>query len=163
MSLQADLIFVRALQQSSEVAALVDDRIYMTAIPRPEEEALNEPLPYIIVTFDGIQPQEQTKDDDYDSDTDSVQIGIEMAAANRPRLAELADTVRRAIKDYFEMLSSTAQEDLDDEDAEMLPLLPSSTQVSGGQVIFNEDKPCHWLTLTYSCEVNAFIDDEYKN
>lgn len=162
MSLQADLIFVRALQQSSEIAALVDDRIYMTAIPRPEEDARNEPLPYIIVTFDGIQPTEQTKDDDYDSDTDNVQIGIEIAAANRPRLAELADLVRKTIKDYFEMLAGADPYTLDDQDAEMLPLLPSSAQVSGGQVIWDEGKPCHWLTLTYSCEVNA-LTDEYED
>lgn len=162
MSLQTDLIFVRALQQSREVAALVDDRIYMTAIPRPEENAVNEPLPYIVVSFDGIQPTEQTKDDDFDQDTDTVMIGIEMAAANRPRLAELADVVRKAIKDYFEMLAGTDPSELDEADAEMLPLFPSYAQPSGGQVYYDEDKPCHWLVLSYACEVNAFTD-EYED
>ena len=160
MSLQADLIFVRALQQSQEVTALVDDRIYMTAIPRPEKEVANEPLPYIIVTFDGIQPQEQTKDDDYDCDYDSVQIGILLTATTRPRLADLAQKVRKAIKDYFEMLAAADPYDLPDDDAEMLPLLPTSAQVAGGQVEWDEDKPCYWLVLQYACEVIAFDDDE---
>ena len=157
MSLQADLIFVRALQQSAEIQALVDDRIYMTAIPRPEDKALaNEPLPFIVVMFEGIQPTEMTKDDDYDSDTDTVQIGIELVAVNRPQLAVLADTVRRTIKEYFEMLQGADPEDLDGADAEMLPLLPTYSQLSGGQVIYDDEKPCYWLVLQYSCETNAF-------
>ena len=160
MSLQADLIFVRALQQSEAVTALVDDRIYMTAIPRPEQSAANEPMPYAIVTFDGIQPQEQTKDDDYDCDYDNVQIGILLTAKTRPQLADLAQKVRKAIKDYFEMLEATDPAELDEADAEMLPLLPTSAQVSGGTVEWDEDKPCYWLVLQYSCEVIAFDDDE---
>lgn len=160
MSLQADLIFVRALQQSQEVTALVGDRIYMTAIPRPEKEVENEPLPYAIVTFDGIQPQEQTKEDDYDCDEDLVQIGILLTAKTRPKLADLSQKVRKAIKDYFDYLHDTDPYELDEADTEMLPLLPSSAQVSGGTVEWDEDKPCYWLVLQYSCEVIAFDDDE---
>lgn len=160
MSLQTDLIFVRALQQSSEVTALVGDRIYMTAIPRPEDKALaNEPLPFIVVMFEGIQPTEQTKDDDYDSDMDTVLIGIELCALNRPRLAELADAVRHAIKNYFEMLQGADPEELDEADVEMLPLLPTSCQVSGGQVVYDDEKPCQWLVLQYTCETYSFDEN----
>lgn len=161
MSLQTDLIFVRALQQSGDIDLIVDDRIYMTAIPRPEEELVNEPLPYIIVTFDGITPQEQTKDAEYDTDTDTVSVGIVVVAETRPKLAELSELVRSTIKAYFEYLQGTDPDELSDADKEMLPLLPYSAQPSGGQVIYNDEKPCYWLTLQYQCDVNAFTDDEY--
>lgn len=160
MSLQTDLIFLRALQQSSEIAEVVADRIYDTAIPRPEKSAENEPIPYIIVTFDGIQPTEQTKDDDYDSDYDTVQVGITLVARKRPSLAELSDLVRRTVRDYFKMLAEADPYELDEADAEVLPLLPTSCQVSGGMVEYEDEKPCYFMTMQYSCETTAFIDDD---
>lgn len=158
MSLQTDAIFIRALTRSDDIAAYVGDRIYSTAIPRPEEEVDNEPLPYIIVTFDGIQSQEQTKDSDYDTDYDTVQIGIEIAAETRPALAELSQLVRQTIRDYFIMMQGAALPPTK-ADAEVASLLPLSAQPSGGQVIYDDLKPCYWLTLQYSCDTNAFDDE----
>ena len=86
-------------------------------------------------------------------------IGIELVALNRPRLAELADAVRRAIKNYFEMLQGADPEELDEADAEMLPLLPTYCQLSGGQVVYDDEKPCQWLVLQYACETNAFDEN----
>ena len=160
MSLQTDLIFIAALQQSEDVAAVLGDRIYPTAIPRPDAEVQNEPVPYVIVTFEGIQPDEQTKDDDFDQEDETVQIGVTIVAETREKLANVSELVRRTIKEYFEKLKGTDPADLDEYDQEMLPLLPYSAKPSGGQITYDPDKPCSWMTLTYTCDVASFTNDE---
>ena len=162
MSLNTDAIFLRALTRSEDIAELVGDRIYSTAIPVPEAELDNEPLPYIIVSFDGFQSQDDTKDDEYDSDYDTVQIGVEMAAETRPALARLARLVRKTIRDYFVMLQGATISELDEEDQEVADLLPLSAMPNGGQVNYYDMKPCFWLNLQYACDTKSDLDDEYE-
>ena len=80
MSLITDKVFYNALLSSSELTALVGDRIYNTSIAVPDEDLLNEPVPYIIITFDGMQNEGLTKDNSFEGDTDKVQISIEITA-----------------------------------------------------------------------------------
>ena len=68
MSLATDSIFVTALQSISDLleklTEYIDDdgniqydetpRLYGTAIGLPDEDADNVPVPYVIVTFDGL-------------------------------------------------------------------------------------------------------------
>lgn len=162
MSLNTDAIFIRALTRSEEIAQLVGDRIYSTAIPCPDAELDNEPLPYIIVSFDGFQAQDDTKDDEYDSQYDTVQIGVEMAAETRPALAELAKLVRKTIRDYFVMIQGATISELDEEDAAVADLLPLSAFPNGGQVNYYDMKPCFWLNLQYRCDTLSDLDDEQE-
>jgi hypothetical protein len=67
----------------------IDGRLYSTAIPMPDEDAENVPVPYIIVSFNGLNNEGTTKDDPFEGDTDVVQIGVEVTAVNREQLAEL--------------------------------------------------------------------------
>ena len=152
MSLQTDTIFIQALQGSQQIAALVDDRIYSTAIPMPEEDAENVDVPYIIVTFDGMQNEQDTKDELYEGSEDRVQIGIEVVAETRPRLAKLSQTVRDTIKAAFVANIEAMEEGSVEAD---LRLTPIDYQLTASAIQYDADKPCYWQTLNYACETNA--------
>jgi len=151
MSLQTDSIFIAALQSSPELMEAIttyvskgeehrseQPRLYGTAIPMPEEDADNVPLPYLIVTFDGLNNDQTTKDDPYESDYDQVQIGIEAAAPTLEALHTLTQKVREVVHTYF---------------------VEHETQVSGYQfraepIIYDEWKPGYGQVLRYQCDVD---------
>lgn len=119
----------------------IDGRLYSTAIPMPDEDAENVPVPYIIVTFNGLNNEGTTKDDPFEGDTDVVQIGVEVTAVNREQLAELTQLVRTTIHDYL-------TEDVDDERQTI-----DDYQLSAEAVQYDSMKPCYWQTLRYQCDV----------
>lgn len=151
MSLATDSIFIAALQSSPELMEAITvyvskgverrsehPRLYGTAIPLPEEDADNVPVPYLIVTFDGLNNDQTTKDDPYESDYDQVQIGIEAAAPTLEALHTLTQKVREVVHTYF---------------------VEHETQVSGYQfraepIIYDEWKPGYGQVLRYQCDVD---------
>lgn len=141
MGLSTDSIFIAALTSSAEVMQTIDGRLYSTAIPMPDEDAENVPVPYIIVTFNGLNNEGTTKDDPFEGDTDVVQIGVEVTAVNREQLAELTQLVRSTIHDYL-------TEDVDDERQTI-----DDYQLSAEAVQYDSMKPCYWQTLRYQCDV----------
>ena len=148
MSLITDAIFVKALRQNADlIAALPAGDVYNTAIALPDEDADNAPLPYVIVSFDGLNNQDFTKDNDYDGLTDTVTIGIEIAAETRPRLGELAVMVRKTIADYLRDHS----EDTEDED---YPLIPNAYTMQAQAVQYDALKPCYWQRLAFQCDTD---------
>ena len=149
MSLQTDIIFIKALREDENLMAqLPAGDVYNTAIALPDEDLDNAPLPYVIVSFDGLTNEVETKDDPYDGDSDNVTISIEIAATTRPELGELAEEVRRQIHQYF------ADADHTDEDAD---LIPDDYQFSASRVNYDSMKPCYWQTLTYQCDTKSDI------
>ena len=147
MSLQTDIIFVKALRADEELMAkLAAGDVYNTAIALPDEDLDNAPLPYVIVSFDGLTNDIDTKDDPYESDSDAVNISIEIAARTRSELGQLADAVRHQVHQYF------LDADPTDEDAD---LIPHDYQFSAQAVIYDSSKPCYWQVLTYQCDTNA--------
>ena len=148
MSLQTDIIFITALQQSQAIASIVGDRIYDTAIPLPDEDAENVPVPYLIVTYDGMQNDAGTKDNLYEGSEDRVPIGIECVAETRPQLALLTKTVRDVIKAQFIANIEAMEEGSEDDD---LRLTPIDYQLSASAVQYDGDKPCYWQVLNYAC------------
>lgn len=146
MSLQTDIIFVRALRENQELMAqLPAGDVYNTAIALPEPEAENAPLPYIIVSYDGMTNDQTTKDS-FEGDTDTVTIGIEVAASTRKELFDLTQAVRSTVLAFFEDLPE------DDEDIAEAPL---DYQLSATAVNFDDLKPCYWQRLSYQCDVRA--------
>ena len=146
MSLQTDIIFVRALRENQELMAqLPAGDVYNTAIALPEPEAENAPLPYIIVSYDGMTNDQTTKDS-FEGDTDTVTIGIEVAASTRKELFDLTQAVRATVLAFFEQLPE------DDEDFAEAPL---DYQLSATAVNYADLKPCYWQRLSYQCDVNA--------
>jgi len=148
MSLITDAIFVKALRSNAElIEQLPAGDVYNTAIALPEEDADNAPVPYIIVSFDGLQNQDQTKDDDFETENDNVQIGVTVCAETRPKLGELAMDVRRTVREYFR----EHQGDNSDED---YALIPEDMTLQAGAVQYDSLKPCYWQQLTYQCDTN---------
>ena len=148
MSLQTDIVFVKALRSNATlVQQLPAGDVYNTAIALPDEEAENAPLPYVIVSFDGLNNQDTTKDSSYEGLTDTVTIGIEIAAETRPQLAALAIMVRQTIAAYF----SEHVQDVQDED---YALIPNAYTVSAQGVLYDSWKPCFWQRLSYQCDTN---------
>ena len=150
MSLQTDIIFVKALRANADLMAqLAAGDVYNTSIALPDEDLDNAPLPYVIVSFDGLTNDVETKDDPYEGDSDRVTISIEIAAKTRPELGQLAEDVRRQVHQYF------VDADPTDEDADMIPL---DYQFSAQQVNYDQMKPCYWQVLSYQCDTKSIIE-----
>jgi hypothetical protein len=153
MSLITDAIFVKALRSNAAlIAQLPAGDVYNTAIALPDEDADNAPLPYVIVSFDGLNNQDTTKDNDYDGLTDTVTVGIEIAAETRPKLGELARSVRKTLREYF-------REHQDDDSDEDYQLIPEDMTLSAQPVQYDSLKPCYWQQLTYQCDTKP---DDYE-
>lgn len=144
MSLALDSLFITAISADTTIMQTIGSRLYSTAIPLPDEEAENVPVPYVIVTFDGLTNDQGTKDDPYESTNDQVNIGIEVTAANRQALADLTKTIRKTIHEYF-MENETVVDDY---------------QLTAQAVQYDAWKPCYWQTLRYQCDTENINDDE---
>lgn len=140
MSLQTDIAFYHALSTNPQLQKAVEGRIYNTAIPLPDEDADNCPIPYIIITYDGMTNDVTCKDDPYEGESDSVNIGVLATAETRVALADLMQIIRNTIHDYF------VENGYDEE------IIPSDYQLSATPVQYDSMKPCYWQTLTYQCD-----------
>ena len=138
MGLATDSIFIAALSQSEDVMEVISGRLYGTAIPMPDEDADNVPAPYVIVSFNGLTNDSQTKDCPYEGDTDSVQIGIEVTADSLGQLHDLTQLIREVVLDYMENLDDNPVTDY---------------QFSAQPIVYDPEKPCYWQVLNYQCEV----------
>ena len=146
MSLQTDIIFAKALKSNADLMAeLPAGNVYNTAIALPDEEADNAPVPYIIVSFNGLVNQDFTKDNQFEGMTDAVTIGITIAARTREELADLAIEARHTIVEYLQAQRPG------DEDYE---LVPREIQLQAQGVQYDSLKPCYWQELTYQCDTN---------
>ena len=139
MSLQTDKFFYSALTQSEDVTAIVDDRIFNPARPTVDED--EDKIPYIIITFDGLQNNADTKDDGVEGDEDRVTVGILCVHEDCDALGDMTELVRQTLCDYWD----THRDD---------PLTPISWQFSAGRVDYDPDKPCCYQLLTYQCDTN---------
>lgn len=145
MSLITDKVFYNALRSNAALMEQVGGRIESTSIPVPDDQVNNEPVPYIIITFDGLQNEGFTKDNSYEGDTDKVQVSIDVTAQTRDELGDLMQTIRQTVIDYFEGIQKT-----DDE----WPLIPSNYTLTASPVAYDSMKPCYYQTLTYNCDTN---------
>lgn len=144
MSLATDSIFIAAIQSNPALVERIGGRLYGTAIPLPDENADNAPVPYIIVTFNGLNNKNETKDDVYESNNDTVNIGVEVTGETIDELHELTKAVRDTILSYFRE-NETAVSDY---------------TFSADAIQYDSLKPCYWQTLRYQCEVENLNDDE---
>lgn len=149
MSLTTDEIFYKALMADKELTEAVGGRIRSTCFEVPWKDLGNVPVPYIIVGFDGLNNDGQTKDNDYEGETDNVSVSIEIAAESRKEVGMIAKMVRRAVFDYIYNMD----EDCDDYDNR-----PFSYQMSANAVLWDEDKPAYFQVLTYQCETKSDIE-----
>lgn len=146
MSLITDKVFYNALRSNAELMATVKGRIESTSIPVPEEQLLNEPVPYVIITFEGLQNEGFTKDNDFEGDLDKVQVSIVVAAQSRDELGGIMQTIRQTVIAYFEDGEGHAWDDYE--------YIPTNYTLTASQVAYDSIKPCYYQTLTYNCDTN---------
>ena len=146
MSLATDSIFIAAIQSNPALMERIGGRLYGTAIPLPDEDADNVDVPYIIVTFDGLNNQNQTKDDVYEGSYDTVNIGVEVTAKTLDDLHDLTQMVRDTILSYLRT-TDTAINDY---------------QFAAQQIQYDSLKPCYWQVLNYQCDVRNYLNDEQE-
>lgn len=145
MSLQTDKVFFTALNGDAAFVAATGGRIYSTDIPVPDEDFDNEPVPYAVVTFAGLQNGGFTKDSPFEGDTDTVTVEVFLTARTRGELAELAEAARVRIREAFA--------EWDEQDADY-PLVPLDYDLTAGAVGYDPWKPCYYQTLSYQCDTN---------
>lgn len=136
MSLATDSIFVKAIQSDASLMQKIGGRLYGTAIGLPDEEADNVPVPYIIVTFDGLTNDQGTKDDRYESRYDKVEIGVEVTAKTLDDLHILTEMVRDTILSYLRSRTTAVDDYL----------------FTAEGIQYDSMKPCYWQVLRYQCD-----------
>ena len=136
MSLATDSIFIEAIHSDTSLMQKIEGRLYGTAIGLPDEEADNVPVPYIIVTFDGLTNDTDTKDDRYETDYDKVEIGVEVTARTLDELHDLTQTVRDTILSYLRSRTTAVDEYL----------------FTAEGIQYDSMKPCYWQVLRYQCD-----------
>ena len=144
MSLITDKVFYNALRSNAALMTQVGGRIESTSIPVPDEQFENVPVPYIIITFDGLQNEGFTKDNDFEGITDKVQVSIEVAAQSRDELGQIMTDIRQTVIEYFEDTEGHAWDDYD--------YIPTNYTFSASPVGYDSEKPCYYQTLMYNCD-----------
>ena len=144
MSLITDKVFYNALRSNAALMAQVGGRIESTSIPVPDEQLDNEPVPFIIITFDGLQNDGYTKDNSFEGDTDKVTVSIEVAAQSRDELGQIMTDIRQTVIDYFEDEDGHAWDDYE--------YVPQNYTFSAGPVSYDSMKPCYYQVLSYACD-----------
>lgn len=136
MSLSTDSIFIKAIQSNASLMQQIGGRLYGTAIGLPDEEADNVPVPYVIVTFNGLTNDQGTKDDRYESRYDKVEIGVEVTAKTLDDLHILTETVRDTILSYLRRHTTAIDDYL----------------FTAEGIQYDSTKPCYWQVLRYQCD-----------
>ena len=146
MGLDTSTLFYRILSGNAELEKLTDGRIYSIAIPMPEENINESLVPWIIILFDGLNNDDATKDDPFESSTDTVQISIEIAAQTPDDLMDLAQLVRDTIHD--EMVNGHTFDSIFD------------YKFSAAAMQYDDLTPCFYARLSYSCSVSNVKQSE---
>ena len=136
MSLATDSIFMKAIQSDASLMQKIGGRLYGTAIPLPDEDLDNVPVPYIIVTFNGLTNDQGTKDDRYESRYDKVEIGVEVTAKTLDDLHVLTEMVRDTILSYLRSRTTAVDDYL----------------FTAEGIQYDSMKPCYWQVLRYQCD-----------
>ena len=120
-------------------------RIKSTCFEVPPTDADNTPLPYIIITDDPFQNEQGTKDEEWESDWDSVQARVEISAASPKEVKQLRRMVRHAVAVYVGNMTENQ---------------PELRSLSNEGIQWDWTKPCYWDRLHYQCDMPNDWDDE---
>ena len=144
MQIELDEIIYQALTANETLSTETGGRIYSTCIEVPPTDDDNTPLPYIIIMEEPSQNNDSTKDTIWESDTDSVSVGIEISANSPKEVKRLRKLVRASIYSYIESLE------------EQVPYL---RQASRDGIAWDWMKPCYYDTLHYQCEMEIDLNE----
>ena len=144
MSLLTDKFFYNALTSSQDVMDMVDDRIFNPA--RSTVDEMEDKIPYLVVTFDGLQNDLETKDEGVEGDEDKVTVGILCVAGDCDSLGALTELVRETCAAYWDTHRSDK-------------LTPIDWAFSASSVLYDADKPCCVQQLIYQCDTHKDVND----
>ena len=142
--IELDEIFYAALMANETIVGDTGGRIFSTCVEVPPTEADNTPLPYIIIIDEGLQNDQTTKDDVWESVEDRVQASVMINAVSPKEVKRLTRVSRKAIADYIATMSGNR------------PYLQSLTTDG---TAWDWTKPCYYKTLVYQCDVTNTNDD----
>ena len=143
--LELDEIFYNALTADTTIASDTGGRIYSTCVEVPPMENDNTPLPYIIIMDEGLQNDQATKDDDWESEDDRVQASVLISAVSPKEVKRLTRLCRKAIANYIATMEGEK------------PYLQSLTTDGTS---WDWSKPCYYKTLQYQCDVRNNDDEQ---
>lgn len=143
-----DEIIYDAICADTALMEAIGSRVVSTCFEVPPAEADNTPLPNIIVTDDGFQNQNGTKDCVWESGEDRVQATVDVAADSPKEVKRLIRMVRRAIENQIILMSANNER------------IPELESLSSGGVAWDWMKPCYYQHLTYQCTTLSDIDNE---
>jgi hypothetical protein len=146
--MELDLILYTALISDPQLKELVGDRVKSTCFEVAPTEQDNVELPYIIVTDDGFQNQDSTKDDTWESEEDMVQSSIEISGRSPREVKILVALVRMAINRYINNLYEKVED------------VPELSSLTSDGLAWDWTKPCYFQTLTYRCFIKT--DNDYE-
>lgn len=146
MKKELDEIIYDALTSDSGVTALVPTaRIFSTCVEVPPMDHDNTPLPYLIITDDPMTSELGTKDDQWESDEDSVQASVLINAESPNAVRLLRRKVRHAIAQHVEQMTEGQ---------------PELRQYSNDGIAWDWTKPCYHDQLHYQCDIEVDLSDE---
>ena len=136
---QVDEIIYDALMADEALVAAVGSRIVSTCFEIPPSDEDNTPLPNIIITDEGFQNQQTTKDCVWEAAEDRVQVGVDIAAASPHEVKRLIEMVRSAVEQYIGTMYTSGND------------IPELESLSSDGLSWDWMKPCYYQKLTYQC------------
>lgn len=143
-----DEIIYDAISADATLMEAIGSRVVSTCFEVSPEDYDNTPLPNIIVTDDGFQNQNGTKDCVWESGEDRVQVTVDVAADSPKEVKRLIRMVRRAIENQIILMSANNER------------IPELESLSSGGLAWDWMKPCYYQQITYQCTVPSETDIE---
>jgi hypothetical protein len=141
-----DEIIYDAICADTALMEAIGSRVVSTCFEVPPAEADNTPLPNIIVTDDGFQNQNGSKDCVWESGEDRVQVTVDVAADSPKEVKRLIRMVRRAVENHIILMSATDG------------CIPELDSLSSNGIAWDWMKPCYYQQLSYQCTVPSETD-----
>lgn len=154
--LSTDIFFIAAIKSNTELMEALPAHDVYDNVANPDEDMDNVKLPYIIVNNDGGQNIAESKDDNYESEDDRVNISVRITACNRQQLDAIASEVRKTIRQYMIDMDNAEP----GQEGELFDLKPYDYEMSFSDISFVPDKPCHQIVLYYMCQVGNELNEE---
>ena len=140
---QVDELIYEAIKADEALMTAIGGRVVSTCFEVPPTEDDNTPIPNIIITDDGFQNQQTTKDCVWEAAEDRVQVGVDVAAASPQEVKALIRMVRHAVEQYIGTLYTQGKD------------IPELESLSSDGLAWDWMKPCYYQRLNYQCIINA--------
>lgn len=148
---QVDEIIYDAIRADEALMTAIGGRVVSTCFEVSPDETDNTPLPNIIVTDDGFQNQDTTKDCVWEGSDDEVQVTVDVAAKSPNEVKDLVRMVRRAVSRYIIGMYESHE------------AVPELDKLSSDGLQWDWMRPCYYQKLTFNCSIKSTTDDEQEN